>query len=388
MTSRDWLEAHLEWFAPALWNEFLPARPFGGGPLLELLILCDEVPGLAVTGPALELADRLTAAPEFRAGLYRGDAYFTYHVWLLVLMDRLGARRPELLAAAQGLLDAGVRPNQDGIGALELRYVTDLGGLANPHLPSARRLYDRWREGQHLDPFRMTDADCYALTHAVFYGTAFGRTTIPPDPALTGATRLMLAAHLARGDLDLGAELFHTALLTGASSEPARQRLATAARDGGAVAGPLHDPAVAARLTGRKADAYEFGTCYHTTLVTELALAAPVSGEPMPEPGPIEDLVLAFRRGDLSRTATLLSGVAYEGRRDPAVVAAGRHLRAQRQPDGSFGIPPDAERTALCEVALERFDVAGGAVRDEPSAVVDGVDGLGGLGAPTKAGSS
>ncbi|MFF4596820.1 DUF6895 family protein [Amycolatopsis sp. NPDC001319] len=355
MNSCDWLEAHLEWFEPRVWNEFLPARPFAGGPLLELLLLCDQVPGLALTDAALELAGRLTATPEFRAGLYRGDAYFTYHVWLLALMDRLGARRPDLLAAAQALLDAGVRPNQDGIGALELRYVTDLGGLANPHLPSARRLFHRWREGQHLDPFRMTDADCYALTHAVFYGTAFGRTALPTDAALARTTRLMLAAHLADGDFDLGAELFHTTLLMGVANGPARHRLATAARADGAVAGPLHDPDVAARLTGRKATAYVFGTCYHTTLVTELALAVPVAGETRPAPELPEELVIAFRRGDLGRTATLLSAAARDGLRGPVITAAVHHLRARQQPDGSFGIPADVERTALCRAALDAW---------------------------------
>jgi hypothetical protein len=374
MSSPEWLEENLEWFDPLVWNEFLPARPFAAGPLLELLLLCDQVPGLVVTGPALELADRLTADSGFRAGLYRGDAHFTYHVWLLVLMDRLGVPRPQLLSAARSMLDAGIRPNLDGIAALELAYVTDLGGLATPFLPPAHRLYRRWREGQHLDPFRMTGNECYALTHAVFYATAFGRTALPPDPELARTTRLLLAARLAEDDLDLGAELFHTALL---SSAPAglgavRQRLSTATRADGAIAGPLHDPAVLARLTGRKAAAYLFGTCYHTTIVTELALAAPEA--PPAEPGDLvpgdaaslrhlaanaptaarlsEALVVALRRDDLDLTAALLSAAARDDLRSPTITAAANHLRTQRQPDGSFGIPADARLTASCHAAL------------------------------------
>jgi uncharacterized protein DUF6895 len=377
MSPAGWLEAHVEWFDPRVWNEQLPPRPFAAGPLLELLLLCDHVPGLGVTGPALELAGRLTAAPEFSAGLYRGDAHFTYHVWLPVLMDRLGAPRPRLLSAAQALLDSGVRPNLDGVGALELRYVTDLGGLRSPYLPSVARLYRRWRDGQHFDPFRLTGPECYALTHAVFYATAFGRTALPPDPEAARTTRLLLAARLADGDLDLGAELFHAAVLLGDADGlgPARHRLATAARADGAVAGPLHDPAVQARLTGRKAAAYAFGTCYHTTIVTELALAAP--GAPPAEPGePVpgdtaalhdlaakpssatslsEALVIALRRNDLSLTAALLLAAARDGLRDPVIIAAANHLRAQRQPDGAFGIPADAELTASCLAALDAW---------------------------------
>lgn len=361
--SREWLETHLEWFDPRVWNELLPARPFAAGPLLELLLLCDQVPGLAVTGPALDLAGRLTAAPEFRAGLYRGDAHFTYHVWLLVLMDRLGAPRPELLSAAQALLGSGVRPALDGVAALELKYVTDLGGLANPCLPPAHRLYRRWRDGQHLDPFRLTGNECYALTHAVFYATAFGRAPLPPDPRLARTTRLLLAAHLADDDLDLGAELFHAALLSGGPDGlgPARHRLSTAARPDGAVAGPLHDPALLARLTGRKADAYVFGTCYHTTIVTELALAAPGApaargpADGAPAPDLPEALVIALRHNDLSQTAALLQAAAQDGRQDPVITAAANRLRAQRQPDGSFGIPADSTLTAACLAALDAY---------------------------------
>ncbi|MET9002695.1 hypothetical protein [Amycolatopsis sp. NPDC004169] len=357
----EWLEAHLEWFDPRVWNALLPARPFPAGPLLELLLLCERVPGLRVTGPALELADRLTAAPEFRAGLYRADAHFTYHVWLLVLMQRLGAPRPRLLSAAQALLDSGVRPNLDGVAALELKYVTDLGGLANHGLPPTRRLYDRWRAGQHLDPFRLTANECYALTHAVFYATAFGEVSVPADPDLARAARLLLAAYLADDDLDLGAELFHTALLVGGPQGlgAARNRLAEAAQPDGAVAGPVHDPAVQARLTGRKAEAYRFGTCYHTTIVTELALAASwprpaESGRPVPEPA--EELVIAWRRNDLGRTAKLVQAAAGETRLDPIITAAVRRLQAQRQPDGNFGIPVDAGLTALCIAALEAWE--------------------------------
>jgi uncharacterized protein DUF6895 len=361
MRAIGWLEENIAWFDPAVWNEMLPARAFAGGPLLELLVLCDNVPCRGLTEAALDLADRLTASPEFRAGLYRGDVLFTYHLWLLVLMDRLGASRPHLLAAAQSLLDAGVRPTADGVAALELRHVVDLGGLASPHLPSAARLYRRWRAGQHLDPFRLTGNECYALTHAVFYATSFGRAPLPPDAELVRATRLLLAAHLETGDLDLGAELCHTALLVDGPDglAAAHHRIATAARPDGAVPGPLHNPATLARASGRKAEAYLFGTCYHTTVVTALALAAwpdPAPDEPDPA-DPVArlsaDLVVAVRQRDLGRTATLLLTAARESRSGPVISAARTFLRTQRQPDGAFGIPADPELTALCASALD-----------------------------------
>ncbi|GAA2978747.1 DUF6895 family protein [Actinokineospora diospyrosa] len=355
MKQIDWLTDNLAWFDPAVWDEFLPARPFPGGPLLELLLLCDTVDCGPLTGRALELADRITATDRFRAGLYRGDALFTYHVWLLALMGRLGAPSP-LLGSAQALLHAGIRPPLDGVAALEARYANDLAGLRSPHLPPLGHLYRRWREGQHLDPLRMVGPECYALTHAVFYVTGFGRVPLPPDAELDRTARLLAAAHLATGDHDLGAELFHTALLAGgpAGLAPAHHRLTRAVDPDGYVAGPLHNPSILAKLTGRKTQAYRFGTGYHTTLVTALALAAwpahPPTGRAVDELSTA--LVLAVRDRDLSRTASLLLTAAAANKNDPTIVAATTYLRSQRQPDGSFGIPADPDLTATCVAAL------------------------------------
>ncbi|WP_051385554.1 DUF6895 family protein [Actinokineospora inagensis] len=352
-----WLTENSDWFKPAVWNEMLPARQFAAGPLLELLVLCDAATCGPLTDRALEIAEEVTATKRFRAGLYRGDALFTHHVWLLALMNRLGSPSP-LLPAAQLLLHTGVRPAMDGVAALELRFAARLGGLECPHLPPSAQLYRRWRDGQHLDPFRLTGSESYALTHAVFYATSFGRVPLPEDAELNRTTRLLLATHLAVGDYDLGAELLHTALLTGGPTGlvDAHRHLEHAVQPDGYVPGPLHDTTVLAQLSGRKARAYRFGTGYHTTLVTALASSAWQSHPTAPLTpeitGPADacvDLVLAVRGQNLRRTADLLLAST---RSNPTVQAAAAFLRSQRQPEGGFGIPPDPNLTAKCEAAL------------------------------------
>ncbi|MFT7835898.1 hypothetical protein Q5530_07085 [Saccharothrix sp. BKS2] len=274
-----WLETHLSWFDPSVWQRVLSPRPFPAGPLLELLQLC-EVAGRAgrpcsrLLDRALPLAVRLVRTRAFAAGLHRGDALFTYHAWLIALLMRFGEPVDELAGAVERLLDAGVRPSADTVAALELAYVIDLGGWRG-HLPGAGALYDRWLAGQHLNPFLMTDNECYAFTHAVFYATGFGVVALGGDVSAAGeVARLLFAAKVAEGDLDLGAELALTALLAGGPpSRAAWRRVSGAQRADGAVPGPLHRPDLLSGVSGPKADGYLFGTCYHTTVATALAAA-------------------------------------------------------------------------------------------------------------------
>ncbi|WP_433341490.1 DUF6895 family protein [Streptomyces sp. CA-253872] len=306
-----WIEACLGWFAPARWEEYLPARPFRAGPLLELLGLlrvlrrADLLPADAplATG-ALDLAEEVVHGADFAGGLRRGDAYFPYHLNLIGLLAAHGRPQPDLHAFGTALLaaDAGghAQPCAPALNRLELRYFADRGGFAAPpYLPGLRALLARTCACRAPDPLHLGESETYALTHAVFYGTDFGAEPFLPDfgpepfapdagaafdlpdggagTRLRETIRVLLGVHLARGSLDLLAELLLCETVLGVAPGPytaaAWQALAGALHADGAVPSPVHRPEVRARLSGTKATAYDVGTCYHTTTVAALAAA-------------------------------------------------------------------------------------------------------------------
>ncbi|MFE0253655.1 DUF6895 family protein [Streptomyces sp. NPDC059010] len=293
-----WIEAQLEWFEPARWEEFLPRRPFRPGPLLELLGLVrvlDRVGVLSKEAPlargALDLAVRVAADPSFEAGLRRADEYFPYHLNLIGLLELLGRPQPTGRAVCEALLaaDAGAhaQPYKPVLNRLELRYFADRGGFPAPaSLPGPGALLAESIAGLDPDVLQLSESEVYALTHVVFYATDFGRhsLTLAADEAtgrLRETVRVLLGVHLARGSLDLLAELL---LCTAALEESPGPRtghlpcagwnaLARAARPDGALPSPVHRPEVLAGLSDAKAAAYVFGTCYHTTTAAVLAAA-------------------------------------------------------------------------------------------------------------------
>ncbi|GAA3137967.1 hypothetical protein GCM10010466_31130 [Planomonospora alba] len=291
-----WLEAHLEWFAPPRWERFLPRRPFRPGPLLELvgLVRVLEQTGVLprhapLSARALDLAAQVAAGADFGHGLARGDEFFPYHLNLVALLDLLGRPQPALRAACQELLaaDAGghARPYKPVVNRIELRYFIDRGGFTAPaSLPDARTLHGQSIAALGPDLLQLTESETYALTHVLFYMTDFGRHRRLPGGTAEAArlretVQVLLGVHLSRGSLDLLAELLlcATALDDGHGTGPtARQgwnALARAQRPDGAVPSPVHRPEVMSGLSGEKAAAYLFGTCYHTTTVAVLAAA-------------------------------------------------------------------------------------------------------------------
>lgn len=294
-----WLEDHLEWFAASRWEEYLPRRPFRPGPILELLGLVrllersGAVPKEApLTRRALELAARAAGEPEFAQGLRRGDELFPYHLNLLALLETLGRPQPVARAVCQALLaaDAGghTRAYRPVLSQVELRYFVDRGGFTPPaELPALDVLHHRSIAALGPDVLQMTGDEAYALTHVLFYVTDFGRTRLllgdPGEVArLREPIRVLLGVHLARGSLDLLSELLLCASALGGRGDgdplvrEGWHALATAQRPDGAVPSPVHRPEVLSGLTGDRAAAYLFGTCYHTTLAA--ALAAVVGG--------------------------------------------------------------------------------------------------------------
>ncbi|MFI9050798.1 DUF6895 family protein [Streptomyces sp. NPDC053427] len=289
----DWLDAHLEWFAPHRWERFLPGRPFRPGPLLELLGLVrlldrsGRLPKDAdLPSRALDLAEQAAAEPDFDRGLRRADALFPYHLNLIALLELLGRPQPALRTRGAGLLAAGAgahaQPYKPVLGRIELRYFLDRGGFRAPAaLPDVAALFRESLPALHPDVLHLTESETYALTHALFYVTDFGDRDVlggaKEAARLRETVRVLLAVHLARGALDLVAELLLCATALGSPSaslvRDGWSALARARRPDGAVPSPVHRPEVLAGLTGDKAAAYLFGTCYHTTLAAGLAAA-------------------------------------------------------------------------------------------------------------------
>lgn len=290
-----WLDAHLEWFAPHRWEEYLPRRPFRPGPLLELLglvRLLDRSGRLPKDAPfpsrALDLAEHAAAAPDFTGSLRRADELFPYHLNLIALLELLGRPQPALRALGEGLLAAGAgghaRPHKPPLGRIELRYFLDRGGFPAPApLPDIATLFRECLPALRPDVLHLTESETYALTHALIYATDFGARppAVPGEPddplELLETVRVLLAVHLSRGSLDLTAELLLCATALGVTADPLVREgwaaLARARRPDGAVPSPVHRPDVLAGLTGDKAAAYLFGSCYHTTLAAGLAAA-------------------------------------------------------------------------------------------------------------------
>ncbi|WP_159033596.1 hypothetical protein [Streptomyces sp. WMMB 322] len=352
-----WTGANLEWFAPRRWQEHLPPRAFGPGPLLELLGLVRvlERSGLLPLDAelpmrALDLAEEAAHTEEFARGMGRCDELFPYHLNLVGLLECLGRPQGELRKRGETLLAAGAGghalPYKPVLNRIELRYFTDRAGFTAPAtLAGLGALYGQSIAALGPDVLQLTESEVYAFTHVLFYVTDFGRHRPFPggraDSArLRETVRVLLGVHLARGGLDLLAELLlcdaaleeeeaesvedhdlaygaeagpgtgpgtgtgpgprtgsgagsgtgsgnapgtgpGSGTGSGAGSGPgegsgflvnaAWNALASAARPDGSVPSPVHRPDVLAGLTGDKAAAYVFGTCYHTTLAAALA---------------------------------------------------------------------------------------------------------------------
>jgi hypothetical protein len=284
----DWLTVNMEWLEPPRWEQFLARRPFPGSTVLEVLTLCRSLrrgprkhQAATLTESSLDVAERMVTSSAFLAGLYRADTLFTYRIWLLALLDVLGRPNGELHDVVQGLLDAGcgavTNPGRPVHALVELSYVLKLGGYRNP-LPQLPELIPHSMLATGMNPLYLTDSECYVATHLLFYLTDFAdRPAGVHLPGVADLVTTLLGVYLAKNDFDLSAELLLCALALGQREHDMAthgwRRLTEARRSDGAVPGPLHDPAVPARLNGAKAAAYLFGTCYHTTVVAALAAA-------------------------------------------------------------------------------------------------------------------
>ena len=283
--------------APRPWGcSALPRRPFRPGPLLELVGLVRVLDRAGIVprdaplpDRALRLAQHTASTADFERGLRRGDEYFPYYLNLIGLLELLGRPQPALRARCEALIAAGAgghtRPYKPVMNRIELRYFLDRGGFAAPaSLPDLDTLHQQSIAALHPDVLQLTESETYALTHVLFYVTDFGlhRRLLggrEEQARLRETVRILLGVHLARGSLDLLAELLlcDTALDDGRGTAPVASAgwnaLASAQRPDGAVPSPVHRPEVVTGLADEKAAAYVFGTCYHTTQAAALAAA-------------------------------------------------------------------------------------------------------------------
>lgn len=281
----DWLTRHIHWFEPRVWERYLARRPFPESTLLELLILCrvlrrGRVRDHELLGMATELAAKTVRSAAFLTGISLSDHTFPYRSYLIALAERegvdVGAARDRVrsaLVTGAGGQTADWRPV---LQRLELRYVLELGGFETGMAGQAQLVAESIAAG-NPDPLFLKDDEVYALTHVVFYATDFAARPMPGDHLTPDLPRNLLSGYLARGDLDLSGELLLCLMALDAGphrlDEYGWKRLIGDRLASGAVPGPLFDPARSRGLTGDKRDAYEFGTCHHTTMVAAMVAA-------------------------------------------------------------------------------------------------------------------
>lgn len=288
----SWVESHLDWFTPEVWNAHYPPQQVPTQTVLELLLLCrvlERGPQAAETRPLVESARTLAhdqvVQPWFAAGLEQPDPNLPYTIWLLGLLPPDGDGVPVLRERVQQLL------NRHGRGLLafdwpvtsqiELGYACWSGGFA-ADLPDFAELRG---ESAYLgrDPALVSEPEAYAVTHELLYAGDLGGRPLPVGSAarlrITGLVDSLLAGAVADAQLDLTAELLHCRLLTGAPGddqlwERGWQAVAAAQLGLGAIPGPPYRAEIAAEQPPDKTESYEFRTCYHTTLVAAMAAAA------------------------------------------------------------------------------------------------------------------
>lgn len=287
-----WLEHHVEWFSPAVWNASFPPPEVPVQTVLELLLLCRVMQ----RGPAPEEARTLIDAatktahaqvlePAFADSLGHPDPNFPYATWVLGLLPRDSAGTAPLRDGVQQQLNRhgrGLVPFDWPVtNQIELDYACTSGGFEVDLADFAELRGESAYAGR--DPALVSEPEAYALTHELLYATDLGARPLPVGTAAVARVATLVDAlltqALADGQLDLTAELLHCTLVCGSQGDERLwsagwAALESAQLDSGAVPGPLYQADVAAERPPEEADAYEFRACYHTTLVTAMAAAA------------------------------------------------------------------------------------------------------------------
>ena len=322
--------------------------------------------------------ERLAAAAEEQIASARNEALlrrFPQTALSLglgfVLLGQLGRGRP----AVERRLVAALRGGRAGFterGAYRLMDSRWTYGLLDPGLlgpPEELLPFSTLAASPH--PLHTMSADDYALTHAIFYLTDFGRRAAPA-PLHENANRLLdpyVGWSAVQLDYDLLGEFLITSLALAAPASPASrfgwEVLERAWKADEGLVGPEYSPARFAELAGLEAEAYAFSENYHTVFVGGILCAVGLS-LPRPESG-------AWRRArpaDLPElaarclAAAALAGAPAADARVAVAVPGPEHLpewTAARllQVTETPAEPPPLWLAAAAESSLSRGELSG-----------------------------
>lgn len=262
-----------------------------------LLLLARRAEGAA---PELAPFNDALAAPllgEIRSDRLRGLILRQPHVAATlgagsVFLSAAGHGDPAFDRLIEDSLDAGFGQCVERVPYRQLDQLWTRNLLA-----AAPRPLDAVLAGSILHsrahPFYMSEADAYAVTHAILYATDFGHAA---PPASLNRTRLSEMVHegiawsVVSEDFDLLIEYLMCAACLGETGGPAA-RLGWHIVDRiwkglGFLPGPTFDPAEFRARSGPAADAYACEQMYHTNFVAgmycamRLSLSAPERAAP------------------------------------------------------------------------------------------------------------
>ncbi len=225
--------------------------------LLEPLVRSERLHGLLVN------------VPQTAATLGAG------HIFL----REAGCPNAEFEELVQTALDDGFGETVERVSyrQLDQRWTRNLG---NPGKHCIDDLMPASILCSRAHPFYMTQADAYAVTHAVMYATDFGRLQFPEfvDPVRVREHVLGgIAWHLFSQDFDLLLEYLLCAECTGlretAHAVFGWHVVRRLWDEIGFVAGPTFDGAHCRELSGIAREAYIFEHMYHTNFVAGMLLA-------------------------------------------------------------------------------------------------------------------
>lgn len=255
----------------------------------------------ALAGPLIReirsprLSDLILRHPHVAATLGAGS----------VFLSAAGHSDPVFDMLIEDTLDAGFGNSVERVPYRQLDQLWTRNLLA-----AAPRPLDTVLAGSILHsrahPFFMTEADAYAVTHAILYATDFGHAAPPRSldrARLSDMVREGIAWTLVSEDFDLLIEYLMCAACLGEGNSPAA-RLGWHVVDRiwhqlGFLPGPTFDPARFRALSGPAANAYACEQMYHTNFVAgmycamRLSLPTPAVAAPTRQRGgePLERLL-------------------------------------------------------------------------------------------------
>ena len=222
-----------------------------------------------------------------------------------VLLSQLGRSQPGVERLLRSALGRGFATltERSTFRMMDTRWTF---GLLDPALVRpVEELVPLSTLGAIPHPIYTMKEDDYALTHAVYYLTDFGRRSPPPTLRLENRQLVdpFLAWNAVRLDLDLLGEFLIAALVLRGPASPAFRYawhtfFRAWERDGGLV-GPEFSAARFAELRGEEAAAYAFWENYHTVFVggilCAVALLTPRPDVRGPDRSPEADPALVAR---------------------------------------------------------------------------------------------